>query len=319
MANLSITQKCNKSCVYCFAQDSESQQDHTEMSLNLFKQALEYLKLSDIKQVRILGGEPTLHSQFQEFIETALEQNFEILLFTNGLINNRILDFLANISDKKLSILLNTIHPSENNSIGMQRQQKTMKRLSSCITPGVNIYRSGMDLNYLVEYIENYNLFKEIRFGISHKMLSGKNVYLHPKEYYKVGYDIIELKLKLQNSEIKFNFDCGFVPCMFPEEYFELLSEELNATGTACHPIIDLLSNGVFISCYPLNNLKQIEMDDKINERQIVNEFNNEYDKYKNVGIFPHCSSCLIFGKRCNGGCLSFKIQRFKKEKMVDI
>ena len=311
MANLSITNVCNKSCVYCFAKDAKDEYGKLHMSDNIYEKALDYLERSKIKQARLLGGEPTLHPNFTKFVQKALDRNLEIMLFTNGLISDKILDFLADIPENNLSILLNTIHPDENNLQGMKRQQAVMKKLGNTIIPGVNIYSAGQELDYLLEYVIKYNLKKEIRIGISHSVLSQNNVYLHPKEYPKIGYNIAMFKIKAKKYSIFLGFDCGFVPCMFPEEYYDLLSEELKKAGTACHPIIDMLSDGTFISCYPLNNFKKIKLNDKIHAKNLMQSFDKALLPYKNVGIYPHCTSCPLFKNRCNGGCMSFRIQRY--------
>ena len=112
---------------------------------------------------------------------------------------------------------------------------------------------------------------------------------------------------------VSLGFDCGFVPCMFSNEYYELLSEEMKKTGNCCHPIIDMLTDGSFIACYPLNDFKKVKIHEQLYAKDLIQTFEEILSPYKNVGIYPHCTSCPLFTTRCNGGCNSFKIQRFKK------
>jgi MoaA/NifB/PqqE/SkfB family radical SAM enzyme len=311
MANLSITNLCNNKCKYCFANDAKTELGKTVFDKGTFRKALDYLERSGLKQVRLLGGEPTLHPDFASFVSSALDRDFDIMLFTNGLISSEILDFLASIPSSRLSILLNTIHPGENNTKGMYNQLILMERLGPVIIAGVNIYSAKLDLDYLLDYIVNYNLKKEIRMGLAHPVLSQQNVYLHPKEYHKVGWRIALFKLKAQQHGICFGFDCGFVPCMFPDEYLELLGKELKKAGTCCHPVIDLLADGSFIACYPLNNLLKIRIHDNLSIKDLLKDFETALLPYKDIGIFPHCTSCSLFGRRCNGGCMAHRIMRF--------
>jgi len=173
------------------------------------------------------------------------------------------------------------------------------------------------ELDYLLDYITIYGLKKEIRIGLCHPVLSLKNVFLHPKEYKKIGYKIALFKQKAKKFGVFLGFDCGFVPCMFPDEYFELLTGELRKAGTCCHPIIDLLVDGSFIACYPLNNLVRIIIDDKLNAKELSAEFESALLPYSDIGIYPHCTSCPLFGNRCNGGCMSFRIQRYKNQRGI--
>ena len=77
MANLAITTVCNQHCAYCFTVDhlgddlrsdgSSGKQPAAQfLSMDAFESRLEFLHRSGIEQVRLLGGEPTLHPQFPE-------------------------------------------------------------------------------------------------------------------------------------------------------------------------------------------------------------------------------------------------------------
>lgn len=311
MANLSITNICNNNCVYCFANDARNELGKTSIEAGTFDKALDYLKRSGLKQARLLGGEPTLHPGFRDLAIKAMGRGFEIMLFTNGLISGEMLDFLTALPAGKLSVLLNTIHPEEKNKKGTDRQKEVMHRLGPVIIPGVNIYSPKQDLNYLLEYVASYNLKKEIRLGISHSVLSKNNVYLHPKDYSRIGHKIALFKSEAQKEGVSLGFDCGFVPCMFPAESFDLLSEELKKAGNCCHPIIDMLTDGSFISCYPLSNFMRIKINDQLNAGLLINRFEEALAPYKDVGIYSHCTICPLFTNRCNGGCMSYRIQRF--------
>jgi MoaA/NifB/PqqE/SkfB family radical SAM enzyme len=311
MANLSITNVCNKKCAYCFANDTLNEFGKTYINAKTFEKALDYLERSGLKQARFLGGEPTLHPNFIDFVKKALDRGLDIMLFTNGLMSDKTLEYLTTIPQERIAVLMNTIHPDENNDQGIILQKKIMKRLGKVIIAGVNIYNSRQELNFLLEYVSRYNLKNEIRLGISHSVLSRNNIFLHPKEYQETGYNIAQFKIEAKKSGVSLGFDCGFVPCMFPDEYFELLSEELKKAGTCCHPIIDMLSDGSFIACYPLNNLLKIKINNHLNARDLILNFEKAISPYRETGIYPYCTNCPLFNNRCNGGCMSFRIQRF--------
>jgi MoaA/NifB/PqqE/SkfB family radical SAM enzyme len=319
MANLSITNVCNRKCVYCFANDTKIEFGKTLMDDETYDKALDYLLRSGINQARLLGGEPTLHPKFLEFINKALDRGLGITLFTNGLMPEKVSSFLETIPDGKLSILLNTIHPSEKDRRGINQQKMVMKKLGRVIIPGINIYSAKQDLDYLPDYVKKYNLKKEIRLGLSHSVLSRNNISLHPKEYQKIGYKIVRLKQNAKKEGISIGFDCGFVPCMFPVEYFDLLSEELKKAGTCCHPVIDLLTDGSFISCYPLNNFLKVKINDQLHAKGLIKSFEEALIPFSEAGIYSYCTTCPMFKKRCNGGCMSYRIQRFSGVLQYDV
>jgi radical SAM protein with 4Fe4S-binding SPASM domain len=318
MSNLSITTLCNKRCAYCFAGDTR-QEDSLPlfMSDEIYEKALDHLVFSGIKQVRLLGGEPTLHPSIITMIDKALKRKFNVLLFSNGLINKKVLSYFEKIESGKFSILLNTIDPIENNAKLTNQQQLIMRILSSKVKLGINIYNRQQEYSYLLDYIDKYKLMREIRLGISHPLLEGKNEYLHPKFYSIIGKNIVSLLVEAKKRKIKLGFDCGFVPCMFPVESYDLLGDMLKNTGKRCNPILDLLTNGTFISCYPLNNVMKIKLEENLSSKKIINEFRIELAMYSNFGIYNNCTECAFFKEKfCTGGCTAMKIKRLRSIKL---
>jgi MoaA/NifB/PqqE/SkfB family radical SAM enzyme len=316
MANISITNKCNRNCVYCFAGDSRESLGKTAMDFDTYLYALNYLERSGLKQVRLLGGEPTLHPLFRDMVSTALERDLDIMLFTNGLVSEPISSFLGSVPRNKLAILLNTIHPLENDIQGTSRQKTFMKKFGRSTIAGVNIYSGEQELDYLIDYVNEFGLKKEIRLGLSHTVQSGGNTYLHPKQYSTTGIKIARLKTRALKYGISLGFDCGFVPCMFPYDSLQSLSEELKKAGNCCHPVIDFLTDGTFISCYPLNNFLKIRAGDDLDAKKLTAIFENKLDVFRGSGIYAHCSSCPLFGSRCNGGCMSYRINRYELQEL---
>ena len=67
--NLLITTDCNLACDYCFAGSLRQGHVEREMSLPELEQGLSYLD-KDQHEVRLMGGEPTLHSQYAEILRS---------------------------------------------------------------------------------------------------------------------------------------------------------------------------------------------------------------------------------------------------------
>ena len=117
---------------------------------------------------------------------------------------------------------------------------------------------------------------------------------------------------------IKITLDCGFVPCMFPDETFELLGMDPSEVGNRCNPIPDLLPDGNFISCFPLSVIGEIPLNRDLKADQVRHVFDQKLSPYKDVGIYPHCSRCkLKKAGSCSGGCRSFVISRFSERDVI--
>jgi radical SAM protein with 4Fe4S-binding SPASM domain len=311
MANISITSVCNKNCVYCFARDARDASAVQYMGDALFDSALDYLDRVKMKQVRLIGGEPTLHPKFIRLLEKSLERNLHPFLFTNGLMPPKVLDFLSSLAPGKMTILLNTVHPDEKNENNLRRQRSVMSKIGHFIIPGVNLYRPELSLDYLKKYFQVYDLKKEVRIGISHPVLSKNNKYLMPRQYRLIGSQIVAFKEDLDESGISITLDCGFVPCMFPIEKIPFMMKELKNVGKSCHPLLDLLSDGNFIPCYPLNDFIKVRFTDTVLANAIIDEMNLSLQLYRDIGIFPYCRSCPLFKTSCSGGCVAVRMNRF--------
>ncbi len=321
MANLIITSQCSKHCSYCFADAvlNSSICNTVHMPMDLFEKALKFLKNSGISQVRFLGGEPTLHPDFTKMLHKALKADFNVLLFSNGNIAENVLKTLEQIPKEQISVLINLDHPDDTD-LADHSLSETFLRLNNRIIPGINIYKPGTSFDFILKLIKKFNFSKIIRFGLAHPDITGKNIYLRPVFYDVVGLELAEFALRIRSCGIKIEFDCGFVPCMFPENSHTLFQKTHAQTGQRCSPIPDLLPNGRFIPCFPLGDLKQIPLKDSVNNsaEKINHLFSSKLKPLKTTGIYKKCSVCEFMIKgECSGGCRAVVLKRFTNNKVL--
>ena len=74
-----ITMRCNMACNYCYNPHRSSD----DMDIAYFREVCK--KLPHPVHFRLLGGEPTLHPQFHDFIATAKEHGHQLFFASNGL------------------------------------------------------------------------------------------------------------------------------------------------------------------------------------------------------------------------------------------
>lgn len=313
MANIAVTERCNRSCSYCFASLSTERKSHedTSMSLSIFRDTMKLMKRSGIKEIRLLGGEPTLHPQFNNLLDEALANQFNIMVFTGGLVPNSVLDKLANIDTNRLFVLLNVVLPHENQPALRKKQLYLMERLGRRIALGINIDRPSINLDYLLPLIVDYGLARTVRLGIAHPSLHASNTFLHPRHYSQVGQRVTDFAVQAHLHQIELEFDCGWVPCMFPPESFEALNKSPGDIGQRCNPILDILPNGQVISCFPLRDHQQEHINDYSNCRELRSAFSNTQRKERVAMLYTTCRTCKwrIQGD-CTGGCLAASMRR---------
>lgn len=311
MANVALNTICNRSCSYCFALDA-GHGKAMEMSLEEFSSTLQFLKRSGMKEVRLLGGEPTLHSQFSVMVERVLAESMNALIFSGGIIPERSLQILMDAPNDRLALLVNIIRPGEDARLE-RIQRKLFEQLGPKIIPGINIPVPGLSLDFILEWIQRFNFKKAVRLGIAHPIFRGENQFLHPRHYREVGRRVAEFAERAQAAEIHLEFDCGWVPCMFPEGALSKLNLGPNDVGLRCNPIVDILPGGDAISCFALANHAALPTRAFENVGAIRARFTELQERDRPLTVFRECNDCAWRARaECSGGCLSGSLRRLR-------
>ncbi len=317
MTNLIIDDVCNLKCPYCFAQDYREGQvtsDHF-LSLEAFEARLDFLERSGIEQVRLLGGEPTLHPNFETMIELVRVRGKKLLVFSNGLMPEKALTCLENLSPEDCTVIINIVEPAGVGSTRRihQRQLATLRRLGKRASPGFTIYHRNFKPDFLLLAVTETNCQFCLRLGLAQPCLSGVNQYLYPHEYQVVGRKIIELVLAAAPLGISLSFDCGFVRCMFTEEELGILKTVKADFGWHCSPVLDIDLAGQALHCYPLFDFQHLALTDQLDASTLRKTFEALTRPYRPSGIFKACSGCHFkLSGECPGGCLATTMRRFR-------
>lgn len=315
MANISITLQCNQQCAYCFTRDMQDTWNgsHMHMSREIFVNALNFMKESSLTHVHLLGGEPTLHPDFIWFVEKTIHDGFSLLIFSNGFIPEKHLQFLERFSPEQIKILVNINLPQGKKLSEPGHLKNVLQRLGNRAMPGVNICTSAFDMSLFIPIIDRYKLSRTIRLGLAHPLLRGTNTYLHPKDYAAVGKAIRDFVPMAAEHGIAVEFDCGFVPCMFTNEFIKSYGKDSQVLGLQCGSIPDILPDGSVIPCYPLGSMWRTVPEEGQKAHEINTRFTEELQPYRTLGIYRSCWNCVMREKnRCHGGCLAAAMNRLR-------
>jgi len=315
MANISLISTCNRSCSYCFAADTMNRPgaDNSGVSLEQFEQSLDFLQQSGIPEARLLGGEPTIHPRFVEIVDRVQARGMQLLVFSGGMIPKSALDRLAEIPASDLRVLLNVAIEGVAPPAEILRQREVFRRLGDRVALGINIYSPSIKLGFLLDLIEEFGLAKVVRMGLAHPILDGDNEYLHPRYFDEVGRQVADFASAAAQRNVQLDFDCGWVPCMFPEGSLAALGITPNEVGLRCNPILDILPNGQVIPCYPLAEQFQESLSGHADAQSLADRFVERLTPIRPLGIFRKCADC-DFRERgeCAGGCLSLSMRRLR-------
>ena len=311
MTNIAITSLCNRSCRYCFAGSVANEPRHMDPAV--FEQALDCLHRSGITQARLLGGEPTIHPRFSDFVSAVEGRGFDLLLFSNGRMPRKSIDRLHRFPEDRLSILINTDPLIFGKGKNQDRFRQVCRAFGPRLHLGYTIDSPGADLGFLLDAVSAFGLAPQIRLGIAHPSPGAENFFLHPRHYRAVGERIGHFLRRARKRGIRIELDCGFVPCMFAEADLGLLQEIGQLPGLRCNPLPDLLPDGRLIPCYPLARVAGMNMDADSRCAEVQDLFTRKLAHLRQAGIFRCCNDCILRSEgRCSGGCLAVALQRLR-------
>jgi MoaA/NifB/PqqE/SkfB family radical SAM enzyme len=315
VTNLAISAVCNQNCPYCFTVDHlnrlESGQDF--LAPADFEARLSFLERSGIDEIRLLGGEPTLHPQFVELIGRARRTGKPIIIFSNGLMPEKALSHLASLSPAECTVLVNVNEPRAVGEEVHARRCAAIRRLGERVLLGFNIYRVDFQLDFLLPMIAEAGCRPAIRLGMAQPCLSGDNTYVHPGQYVAIGRKIARFARDAARAGVALEFDCGFVRCMFSDADLAMLKASGADVGWRCNPVLDIDIEGWVIHCYPLSGLGGVPLTPAADAAAVRRAFESRSRAYRQAGVFPECSTCPFkLSDECSGGCLAVTIRRFR-------
>jgi MoaA/NifB/PqqE/SkfB family radical SAM enzyme len=313
MPNILLTTRCNLACSYCFAQEKLSS-TRMNMPMASVQKVIEFLQRSDFPIFRVMGGEPTLHPQFDQIITTAIQAGLRVDVLSNATWKESTAALFERIPTQYLMFLLNIDHPdnySEHQWGVIQRNLSALKGRGG-ITLSFNIFEKQPRSDYVIELARQYD-FKYIRLSLSLPVLGAGNTYLPIEELQQVAPFVMRFAAKAEAKGISVQFDNAVPMCIFDEAQLgHLLLHgvyDLNR-NTRCDPIIDIGPDLTIWSCFCLSPLKNRKLDEFTTLAEAQEYYRSVWRVYQDA-VYPleACYSCYYRKKwGCQGGCLTYAI-----------
>ena len=317
MANLMVTTVCNLHCPFCFAAGelTRTLDPGRFLSVAAFESRLDFLDRSGIGQVRLIGGEPTLHPRFPELVARATARGKHLLVFSHGLISERSLRCLEVLPVESCLVLINTnaTYDGVLSPAAAHRRRVVMQRLGQRALPGFTIDRVDCHLEDILKLIAETGCRRTVRVGLAHPSLYGDNSSLHPQQYPAVGHKLAIFATKAAAVSVKLEFDCGFVRCMFSAADLAALEAAGVAIGWHCNPILDIGMDDLSVHCFPLGAAACCSMNADTTAIALRTQLTQQVAAYRTAGIYAECTSCVFRARgECMGGCLAATMRRYR-------
>ena len=316
-ANILITNYCNQNCTFCFAsREMNTSTQLKEMSKEKYTNTLNKLsKTGDDRVIKLLGGEPTLHSKLFGLIDEALIKGQFVQIFTNGVMGKDKIERLS-LYGNKVRYTFNVTTP------GFQSN----KALHTEIIKNIQLLgrMSEITLSMTIDPFFNHSLFfkttqsilsrtHNIRIGFANPIADGKNWYTF-SDFPKMGAILEEFIKTARNKGFKGTFtpNCGFTRCMFTDKQYDFIKSQITLSGWGCFGKTSAMDIAVDMSafhCFPLSNHKRVDLS-KISYKaariQMMKERLVLWSKYKK----DTCLKCPFYGyggTKCPGPCIAFR------------
>lgn len=305
---IEITNKCNFNCVYCYNDSNYTKNE--EISFQVIKKIVEFCTQSGVKTLEISGGEPLIHSYFNEILEYIYEKGLRVRLISNGSLFSKHIEILQRYNP----MIQTTLDGYTSELNDFQRGDKSfnliingIKSLLESKYSGKLVSRCNLSKNnylYISEYVDYlYNLgVRNIMFEVLNHMgraMINNDIILkknkETNQYFELQKKLEELNELYPDMELIGIYDpistCG---------YFDVYNQKKTDVSLR----VDVYGNLYpcqFIDTkkYILGNLYTTSVEEIISVNKFE-EFINEVGNRKE--IIEMCQYCVI-SNYCNGGC----------------
>lgn len=272
----------------------------------------------------LLGGEPTLHPFFNDMVVYLLERNFDVNVFTSGIMSDKKLKEAAslfqNIPPERLSFICNLNDPDRTQSQLAENEsiKRFLKTFGENVIPGFNIYQTDFRLEFLFHYINRYGLHRNIRLGLAHPIVGQKNMFINIDDIDIIIERLFSYAPLFERLRIKPGLDCGFPMCRFSDSQLAWLYRNTGGKyDFGCGPVIDIGPDMTVWPCFPLSSFQKKSVFEFNSIKEIHDYFQDIHTKIKveSSGIFKECDTCIYReDHHCAGGCLAHNLNHFQEE-----
>lgn len=274
------------------------------------------------RHLSLLGGEPTLHPHFVDYVLYLTTRRFHTTIFTCGIMSPKRLkeavEALKSVDDALYSFVVNLNHPDMSTPSETERIEAFLSEFGKQSTLSFNIFTLAFEMDYLFDYIERFNLRRHIRLGLAHPIPGEKNLYIPPDSFDQMAEKLSSYVPRFIEHNVSAGFDCGFPLCNFTDEQIGKFFKLGKGSGTSpvkfvCNPALDIGPDMTVWSCFPLSRYHKRSLYEFNSVQEVIEYYKTFHRDVRNseAGIYPKCEQCVYReNEQCAGGCLAHILNR---------
>ncbi len=323
MPNVLLTQKCVRSCPYCFARKHmhDAPPDDILQWEDLIY-IVDFFKSGGDSNISLLGGEPLLHPDIADYILYIINRGMHVTVFTSGITTEQRLSeldiALQYVDPDDLSIVVNLNDPRHS----PERENEAISRFLTCMSRfsclSINVFKLNFDYSFALQCINTYGLQRHVRLGLAHPIPGKGNVCIPADKMRDMAAEFMAYLPTFEAFGITVGFDCGVPMCAFTDaELGRLYKHTRGMINFSCGPAVDIGPDLMVWACFPLGNYQKrslLEFQDVQDMTAYLNDL-HEQIRIEQGGLYPECDSCEArLRKLCSGGCLTHCLDKFLGE-----
>lgn len=309
-----LTTRCPNSCEWCFARAKMGEyraRGIEEMSWEDFLAVVSYYEQAGLNHMILLGGEPTLHTRFEDILVFLESRNFSSLVVTNGICDKELVDALAQKKIPRTSFSVNTTayfrYPAETR----ERVDYFLRSINHPVMLAYTLTAKdveGKSIHPLLDrigMIMKFGLVRHIQFQIA--VPGQQNSSFVPFGDCGNAIRLLDSWFKiLRKNGISAALDCQCIPKCLIKDIGEIGFEVRSQCSGF---MIDIGPALEVWPCFPLSGqslpLKRFRNFDEIKT------FFSKINAQDNLYYDESCSECSERARgACDAGCRGFQILR---------
>lgn len=297
-------------CKYCYAEKFAKKIGWKNMVVADFDKLLGWLKALRVSDIVLIGGEPTLHPQFEDFLAVIGKYKIRCRVFTNGLSDVKAFRLLC--ENRYVDEIF--FHYDDNClKYGKYNGIRFFENLKYCVIQGkhvflrYNISETNFDYKTVLKASKQYKA--PIGYSISAPSY-GNRCYIPIDEIKEYVSQLRNFVLSAKKEKVKLLLGRPLPLCVFPEKE-TLFWQKYAGLKATCKPINDLTFNPDMTTqlCSVLFNTREkkplMSKDDLL---LTIERLKKTGKKLMETPSKEECTHCKYFPELCQGGCLSYKV-----------
>lgn len=281
-----FTENCNADCPSCLNKKFRTKDKF--MDIEKYVSLCKYFNENNVVGIKIMGGEPTLHPDFEYLLEISQKYFQRVSLFTNGM-STKILNF----------------KPRDNDGINYNFKFSNFFSKEKFLLnyPGYRslevLVCSTTNATKIIEEIRKIHKETEGKISVMLTLDCTSQIF---KERESTLPILEEVYLKLSSEGVIVGIDHSLPLCYVYDTKVPIYRKG-SFCDTECAGLIDSSCNLLYCNQHHKQLIPLFSGNKIIPFKILENHLSMEYSRQQACVLLKICRNCIFYGELCNGGC----------------